>query len=120
MRMHRWMLFLAFATSTAAAEGPSGEVRATAPAPAARAQVSHVPLSYAEHRRNDLALPVRIHNGFLAREVRVRYRAIGAKEYETALVRKGSSGEYLAVIPAEVVAAPGFEYYVESLGKDGA
>jgi hypothetical protein len=117
MKAHALLLCLTLAGGTARGAEPAGEVRATAPA---QLRVLHAPPVYATNGPEDLILPLRILNSFLAREVLVQYRHVGERAFAKAPAQKSSSGDWVARIPAEVVAAPGFEYYVETVMKDGS
>jgi hypothetical protein len=102
----------AAAGALAAPAAPSG--RAELPTPRA----SHAPVSTAK-AHEDLRISVSLAHGDVVRSAGVVYRSAKGELRIAPLLRGGVSQEYVAILPADDVAAPGIAYAIELERTDG-
>jgi len=114
------LVVLAFLTSARADEAP-GQAPTVASGAAAQAptpRAHHAPVSSAR-AHEEVRLAVTLDHPELVRSAGVVYRAPGGALKVVPLLRGDHGAEYLAVIPAEDVLAPGLAYAIEIERTDG-
>jgi hypothetical protein len=89
------------------------------PAAAQRAWFTHVPPAEAPEGQA-VTIEATIDQAW-GSTLQLRFRAIGERTWRSEPFQRGTEeGAWRATIPAELVRAPGFEYFVVGAGKDGA
>jgi hypothetical protein len=126
----RWILPIALLSATRAGAEEADLRRAAPPrqSPEVRdalrqaegpISVLHVPRAHARNDGRDLAIRATVRNDWLAERVVLHYRRIGERDWRAVDLAKDRAGEYAALVPDAFVTAPGFEYYIESVLRDG-
>ncbi|HTM21689.1 MAG TPA: hypothetical protein VL172_14305 [Kofleriaceae bacterium] len=92
--------------------------RAGAPAAEAPPRVRHLPLASAEVD-HPVLVTATVDRAWKA-TLEIHYRSAEHGPWRAAPFELDSHGGYQATIPADAARPPGFEYYIESVGRDGA
>ncbi len=110
--------FAAILALVATAHTGAAHAEPDAPAADRAPTVDHTPLSRAKGGR-PISLEVRVDADWRVDRLVLHARRSGDAEYTDVPFERRESGTYQALVPAVLVGEPGFEYAIDSLGRDG-